>query len=176
MGDQFGLLPLAASGIRMDSSKAMAILGFHPSVSVDAIPMDEIKKAFMRRLHQMLRFKKDQGKPKPKEIAARRQEIKRINEALQHLMHRQTRAAVIEEWKRGGKHMAQYAMILNSIMDAFYQPMPSEEEMRLQKIESERAQELALEIEADIEAMGQIDEAIQEYKQSKSRSNRHVFM
>ena len=73
---QYGMHPLGPSGISMDTSKAMAILGFSPSQTFDSTSTDEINKAFMKKLHAFLKpLPKTKNEEKMKKAEdARRQE------------------------------------------------------------------------------------------------------
>ena len=73
---QYGLHPLGPSGISMDTSKAMAILGFSPSQTFDSTSTDEINKAFMKKLHVFLKpLPKNKNEEKMKKAEdARRQD------------------------------------------------------------------------------------------------------
>ena len=46
-----GVVGLGPSGIVMDTSKAMAILGFSPSQTFESTTMPEIHRAFMFKMH-----------------------------------------------------------------------------------------------------------------------------
>ena len=79
-GSQYGLHPLGPSGISMDTSKAMATLGFSPSQTFDSTSTEELNKAFMRKLHVFLKplpKLKDQEKMKKAEDTRRQEDSSR---------------------------------------------------------------------------------------------------
>ena len=52
----FGVAPVAGpSGIHMDASKAMAVLGFSSSQTFGSVSMDEIQAAFTYRMNNLLK-------------------------------------------------------------------------------------------------------------------------
>ena len=57
-GMTFGVAPMQRTRIQMDTSKAMAILGFSSSQTFEATKLDEIEKAFLRRMDVLLKQKK----------------------------------------------------------------------------------------------------------------------
>ena len=48
-----GAAPMGPSGIVMDTSKAMATLGFSPSQTFESTAMSEINRNFMFKMHQL---------------------------------------------------------------------------------------------------------------------------
>ena len=52
-GVMVGAHPMGPSGIVMDTSKAMAILGFSPSQTFESTTMEEVQKAFMFKMHMI---------------------------------------------------------------------------------------------------------------------------
>ena len=101
MANPYGLQPLGPSGITMDTAKAMAILGFSPSQTFDATPTTDINNAFMKKLHALLKplpkIKNEAKKKKAQDD--RRNEMVKINEALQYLIRKRTKAKYKNEWK-----------------------------------------------------------------------------
>ena len=88
---QYGLHPLGPSGISMDTSKAMAILGFSPSQTFDSTSTDEINKAFMKKLHVFLKplpKNKNEEKMKKAEDARRQEDSSRGVVILYTVIHR----------------------------------------------------------------------------------------
>ena len=174
--DNYGLVVLGPSGIQMDTPKAMAILGFSSSQTFEATSMEVIKKAYLKRFHEMIRFETKSNR-RPKEIERRRQEMKRINEALQCLIKRRSKCQAMEEWKRGGKHLAHMALALRALDEEaqkaldFEYKEAQEKYFQMAKLESKLAQELAIEIESSIESP-----LIIEHKLSKSNRHAHYFL
>ena len=87
---QYGLHPLGPSGISMDTSKAMAILGFSPSQTFDSTSTDEINKAFMKKLHVFLKplpKNKNEEKMKKAEDARRQDDSSRGVVILYTVIH-----------------------------------------------------------------------------------------
>ena len=87
---QYGMHPLGPSGISMDTSKAMAILGFSPSQTFDSTSTDEINKAFMKKLHAFLKplpKTKNEEKMKKAEDARRQEDSSRGMVILYTIIH-----------------------------------------------------------------------------------------
>ena len=101
MANAYGVQPLGPSGINMDSAKAMAILGFSPSQTFEATETSEINAAFMKKLHANLKpLPKIKNEEKRKKAQNdRRNEMVKINEALQYLIRKRTKAKYKNEWK-----------------------------------------------------------------------------
>ena len=61
-GMTFGVAPVAGpSGIQMDTSKAMSILGFSSSQTFESVTMDEIQNAFTYRMNNALKAQVKKG-------------------------------------------------------------------------------------------------------------------
>jgi len=74
-----------ATRFRMDTSKAMALLGFSSSRTFDSTSMGEIQTSFMFRVHRL------EGMPTHDAYSRqnKRDELRKLNEAYQHLRRKQ---------------------------------------------------------------------------------------
>ena len=159
--ESYGMKSMGPSGIVMDVSKAMAVLGFSPSQTFESTSMEEINKAFMRKLHFYLRPPLPHlSKDKKDEIARKNKyELRRLNEALQYLIKKRTKTKVLDEWKFGSKRSVAIGIALQAL-DEHTAKLGSVEykqaqlQMQLEKkMESKKAQDLADEICKNIEAI-----------------------
>ncbi len=87
--------------IRMDTSKAMALLGFSTSRMLEETTLGEIQTAFMFKVHsiEMVPTHDSQGKK------SKRDELRRVNEAYQFLRKKQrafTGRSMEENWQMAG--------------------------------------------------------------------------
>ena len=111
-----GLAPLGPSGIIMDTAKAMSILGFSSSTTFEATSMEEINRAFLRKLHALLRPIKSQKKTNnPRALQDRKLQMRKLNEALQFLVKKRTKSKAAMEWKKGGNKTLTVAMAIQSL-------------------------------------------------------------
>ena len=81
--------PLAPGKIRMDTSKAMAIMGFPSSQAFEHTSMEEIEKAFMIKVHMLEIQQASTNNPKSR--SSNKMEIRKLNEALQFLIRKRRR-------------------------------------------------------------------------------------
>ncbi len=97
----FGVAPIAAkSGIRMDTSKAMSILGFSSSHTFETTSMEELNSAFLYRMNILMRSEQKQRGYNARKQERRRDEIRHLNEALQYLTRKRGKSErTLEEWK-----------------------------------------------------------------------------
>ena len=152
-----GVGVLGPSGIVMDTSKAMAMLGFSPSQTFETTSSEEINRAYMFKMHIIIsNSKKKNFNPRAKE--SRRMELRKINEALQYLTKKRTKSASVEEWKRGGSKCGIVTKAISALTAENGKIMSIQayrEKLLLAQIaketESKRAQELAEELAASLE-------------------------
>ena len=139
----------------------MAVLGFSPSQTFDATTMEEINKAFMRKLHFFLRPPLPHLNKDKKEAVVRknRMEMRRLNEALQYLIKKRTKNKALKEWQFGSKRSLAVGIALQAL-DEHTTKLGNveyrEAQMKMQmmkKLESQKAQDLAEEICKNIEAI-----------------------
>ena len=99
-----GFKPLAPSKIPMDTSKAMAILGFASSQGFENTEMIEVQMAFMKKLEKFEHITKSSN---PRAFQNKRNELRRVNEAYQYLIRKRRRLtgrAMTDNWQLvGGK-------------------------------------------------------------------------
>jgi hypothetical protein len=99
-----GVSMLGPSGIVMDTSKAMAILGFSPSQTFDSSSMEEINRAFMYKMHLLQAGTGNSKKNfNPRKKETRRSEMRKINEALQFLTRKRSKSVAVVEWQSAGR-------------------------------------------------------------------------
>lgn len=161
-------MPLGPSGIVMDTSKAMAILGFSPSQTFESTPMEDINKAFMRKLHVFLKNPKGYKNNKKKKMTEEQErkafelqqmEIRRLNEALQYLIRKRTKTKALAEWQFGSKRGMAVSIALAALDEqtAMLRNVEFKEQLRQNeekvKSDSMKAQNLAEEIVASIEGI-----------------------
>ena len=168
----YGLHPLGPSGIQMDCSKAMAILGFSPSQTFESTSTTELNNAFMKKLHDLLKPLpkiKDEIKLKKAEDN-RRFEMRRINEALQFLIKKRTKSKHIEGWKLGQQKTFNINLALQALDDQTRKlrddsfKIEQAKSLRERQLESERVQKMADEIATNLEGLSE----------GNSRSNRSL--
>lgn len=109
-----GFAPLGPSGIIMDTSKAMAMLGFSPSQTFETTSSEEINRAYMFKMHLIISNGK-RGNFNPRQKETRRQELRKINEALQFLTKKRTKGVHVDEWKRSGLKCNIVSKALNAL-------------------------------------------------------------
>ena len=88
----FGVAQMTKTKIEMDSSKAMSILGFSSSQSFDATAMEDIQKAFLYRMNLIMKAQSKNKGYNPRKQESRRMEIRKLNEALQHLTKKRNKS------------------------------------------------------------------------------------
>ena len=118
-GMTFGVGVVKKVKIQMDTSKAMAILGFSSSQTFEATKLDEVEKAFKRKIEGLLKQKKKKRKnslnPKADEDNLNNQ-IRNLNEAMQFLARKRTRShQVVESWHLKGTKTALISMALDAM-------------------------------------------------------------
>ena len=118
-GMTFGVGVVKKVKIQMDTSKAMAILGFSSSQTFEATKLEEVEKAFKRKMEMLLKQKKKKRKnslnPKADEDNLTNQ-IRNLNEAMQYLSRKRTRShQVVESWHVKGNKTAIMAMALDAL-------------------------------------------------------------
>lgn len=152
-----GVGVLGPSGIVMDTSKAMAVLGFSPSQTFETTSTEEINRAFMFKMHLIMsNSNKKNFNPRMKE--SRRLELRKINEALQFLTKKRTKNESIDEWKKGGRKSNIIAKAISALtiedgsiisINAYREKLF--EAQMLKEMESKRARALADELMANLE-------------------------
>lgn len=99
-----GFKPLGPSKIPMDTSKAMAILGFPSSQGFENTEMAEVQSAFMKKVQKFEQITKSGN---PRIFNNKRNELRRVNEAYQYLVRKRRRLtgrAMTDNWQLvGGK-------------------------------------------------------------------------
>ena len=118
-GMTFGVAPMQRTRIQMDTSKAMAILGFSSSQTFEATKLDEIEKAFLRRMDVLLKQKKKKRRNSAnpqKEEDTLNKNIRNLNEAMQFLSRKRTKSkAVMDSWHTKGNKTAIVGMAINAM-------------------------------------------------------------
>ena len=153
-GMTFGVGTVKKVKIQMDTSKAMAILGFSSSQTFEATKLEEVEKAFKRKMEVLLKQKKKKRKnslnPKADEDNLNNQ-IRNLNEAMQYLSRKRTRShQVVETWHVKGTKTALISMALDAMTvdektKLMRQPGYMEKMEKLQK-EQEEASKSAVEM------------------------------
>jgi hypothetical protein len=111
-----GFKPLGPSKIVMDTSKAMAILGFNSSQGFENTEMAEVQSAFMKKLQRFEHMAKGSGNPR--NITSKRDELRRVNEAYQYLIRKRrklTGRAMTDNWQLVGSKSNKAMDIITSL-------------------------------------------------------------
>lgn len=95
---------IPSSKSRMDTSKAMALLGFNSSKTFEATSSGEIQHAFMFRVHNLERMPCDRSDPRGR--MRKRDELRNVSEAYQFLTRKNKQLSgrtMAENWKAAGE-------------------------------------------------------------------------
>ena len=153
-----GVVAMGPSGIVMDTSKAMAILGFTPSQTFESTPLAEMNRSFMYKMHllQTAGTKANKRKTNPRKKDTRNNEMRKLNEALQYLTRKKTKSKAMQEWKKNSRKANVVLMAIEGLCEvqgvgqidtASKEKRDEEIRKKLQKEqESKRAQALANEL------------------------------
>ena len=115
-GMTFGVQQLARIKIQMDTSKAMAILGFSSSQTFEATKLEEIEKAFLRKMDVCLKQRKKKRRGSRFEEDNLNKQIRNLNEAMQFLSRKRTKSkAVMESWHQKGNKGALVGMAIRGM-------------------------------------------------------------
>ncbi len=85
----------------IDTAQAMALLGFSCSKSFYNTPMEEIQEAFAQKVKEAHSGVNKQSNLKHKETT--KAKLRKLNEALQFLVHKREKSETLAAWKRSGK-------------------------------------------------------------------------
>ena len=111
-----GFKPLGPSKIPMDTSKAMAILGFNSSQGFENTDMADVQGAFMKKLQRFEHMTKASGNPR--NFTNKRDELRRVNEAYQYLIRKRrklTGRAMTDNWQLVGSKSNKAMDIISSL-------------------------------------------------------------
>lgn len=108
LGPRGGTDHVPSGRVKMDTSKAMALLGFSSSKTFEGTDMGEIQTAFMLKLHNL--EMKPVDRRDPRATADKRDELRKVNEAFQYLTKKHKRfsgRSMTQNWQAaGGKSKA----------------------------------------------------------------------
>ena len=181
-GMTFGVAPMQRTRIQMDTSKAMAILGFSSSQTFEATKLEEVEKAFLRKMEVLLKQKKkkrrNSSNPRADEDTLNKQ-IRNVNEAMQFLARKRTKSKLVQDsWHTRGNKTALVGMAINA--------MTVDEKTRMMRDPSymEKMKQLQLEQEMQSEEAVNMAEALiagiekkheEQSKERESSKRRYIF-